>query len=196
MAKRERSGGSTRRGPASDAQKAAGRANLARGRAKREKTRAEQEDNPDAMPAKERWAMLLSGTITVKDLDDDELARMQVRSRDGSFAGRRRAVPSHIAQQMQQEGIRRATELFRTAAPAAVKRLLEIAEDPDAKNSDIIKALGLVLDRGLGRVPETIRVEDSRSGWEELLDRGLLPDGVDRESLLADGQGSEPDHQE
>lgn len=182
-------------GRATAAQKAAGSANLARGRAKKKQMQEQMEAEGGGMPAKERWAMLLSGTLTVKDLDDDELARMQVRSRDGSFAGRRRAVPSHLAQKMQQEGIRRATELFRVAAPAAVQGLLAIAEDPDAKDSDRLRAYSLIMDRGLGRVPETIRVEDGRSEWEDLLNAAPFP-GVDRSSMLADTEGSASDREE
>lgn len=165
------------------------RAALESGRAKRDEQRKMPKE--DGLPAKERWAMLLSGSLTVKDLDDDELAKMRVRSRDGTFSGRPRAVPSHLAQQMQQEGIRRATELFRIAAPKAVRGLLEIAEDPDAKDSDRLKAYSLIMDRGLGRVPETVRIEQGElPAWDA--DAASVY-GLDRSGIDASGQGSAED---
>lgn len=112
------------------------------------------------MSAHERWGMLLSGTLSVKDLDDDEIQKMRVRGKGGQFGGRAPRVPSHLAQAFQKEGIRRATEMFRTAAPRAVKRLLDIAEDMDTKDADAIRALDIVLNRGLGKTPEIITVRD------------------------------------
>ncbi len=172
----------TRRGePATPKQRAA----LERGqRIKRE--RAAQAKKEGRMPAGDRWAMLLDGRLTVKDLDDDEIAKMRVRGRDGTFSGRRPAIPSHLAQEWQAEGIRRATDMFRTAAPLAVKRLLEIASDPDTKDSDAVRALQIVLDRGLGKVPETIRVQ-GQSPFDALLDGAV---DLDREMAdLSDDDG-------
>jgi hypothetical protein len=180
---------------ATEKQRAAGRKNLAAGRKTRDEKRREARESGEFVPAKERWAALLSGTITVKDLDNEEIARMQVRSRDGSFGGRRRAVPSHLAQQMQREGIRRATELFRISAPAAVDGLLKIAEDPDAKDSDRIKAYSIIMDRGLGRVPETVRIEQGElPAWDADAARVYgLDAGVDRSGMATGATGSASD---
>lgn len=163
----------------SAAQKAAGRANVAKGRAKKaEQTKAAKEAG---LPrASERWAQLLDGSLTVQDLDNEELAKMRVRGADGGFSGRRPAVPSHLAQAMQKEAIKRATEMFRNAAPKAVKRLLEIADDPETKDADAIRALDIVLNRGLGKMPETVLIEE-KSKWEGAQDGAFS--GVDRDSV-------------
>lgn len=164
MSERKKSPMSGRRQSA--AQKAAASANLAKGRNAKKKI-AEQayEEGRDSAPV--RWAKLLDGTITVRDLDDDEIAKMRVKQKDGTFGPGRR-LPSHLAIAFQQEGIRRANDMFRTAAPQAVKRLLEIAADPDTRDGDAIRALSVVLDRALGKTPETIRVEQG-SLFEEFL---------------------------
>lgn len=158
--------------------------NLAKGRAARIKQKEEQAAREAAgeilTTAGERWAKLLDGTMSVQELDEEELSRMQVRSKDGSFAGRPRAVPSHLAQAMQKEAIKRATEMFRQAAPKAVKRLLEIADDPDTKESDAIRALDIVLNRGLGKMPETVLVEE-KSKWDEAQEQAFT--GIDRTSV-------------
>lgn len=136
---------------------------------------------------KERWGMLLSGTLTVKDLDDDEIERMRVRGKGGEFSGRAPAVPSHLARAFRAEGIRRAEAQFNTYAPKAVKRLLEIADDPDTKDADAIRALDIILNRGLGRTPEVIHVQTS--GFDDVsskvvdIDRSMV---AEAEAILAE----------
>src|SRR5690606_26981830 len=95
MAKRETSAGRTSRAgrEQTDAERAAGQANLAKGRARKAKAREEAKKNPRPSAA-DRWAQLLDGTLTVKDLDDDEINKMRVRSADGTFNGAGRRLPS------------------------------------------------------------------------------------------------------
>lgn len=135
----------------------------------------------------ERWAKLLDGTLTVRDLDDDEIEKMRVRGKGGEFSGRPNRMPSHLAREFRNEAIRRAGELFTHAAPRAVKRLLEIADDPDTKDADAIRALDIVLNRGLGKTPEVVRVE-AANGFDRvaeaiIVDRGLADSA---ESFLAE----------
>jgi hypothetical protein len=164
------------------AQRKAAAANLARGHEAREmveqsKAKGKRETRP------QRWAKLLDGSLTVRDLDDEELARMQVRDAAGTLGGTRYMIPSHLAQQMRAESVRRANDMLRTAGPKAVKRLLEIAEDPDTKDTDAIRALALVMERALGKVPDKVIVEGV-DRWGQTLndvtdvavDRDLEPD--------------------
>jgi plasmid stability protein len=166
MAKRESA--------ASASQRAAGRKNLQAGRAaKAEQTkRAKDEGRPRA---KERWAMLLSGTLSVRDLDDDEIKKMRVRGADGGFSGKRQAIPSHLAQQFHAESIRRSNDRLRTAAPEAVQALIDIGKDPSVKEGDRIRALQYVVDRALGKTPETVHLKtDDR--WGTLKDTSITDD--------------------
>lgn len=191
MAKRERSARRTEYDPrVTPKSLAAGQANLARGRALKAeaRSRAKEAGTPKA---KERWASLVDGSLSVSDLDDEEIKRMAVRGADGGFAGKRRAVPSHLAQQFRNEAIKRAVDRFRMAAPDAVRGLLDIAADPEAKHSDRIKAYSIILDRSLGRTPETIRVV-GESEWDAL-GRDLAGLDVDRDLVdLADGEYEHP----
>lgn len=156
--------------------------NLASGQKKRKERLATGKQEK----ASERWAKLLDGTLSVRDLDEDEIEKMRVRGKGGEFSGRAPAIPSHLAREFRNEGIRRATEMFHTAAPKAVKRLLDIADDPDTKDADAIRALDIVLNRGLGKTPEVIRVEASnefeRVAEAIIIDRGLASDA---EAFLA-----------
>lgn len=156
--------------------KAAGRANLAKGRAKKaEETRKAREQGTPR--AGERWARLLDGSLSIEDLDDDEIKNMRVRGADGGFSGKRRPLPSHIAQAFHRESIRRANERFRTAAPEAVKALIEIGTDPEVNESARIRALMFVVERSLGKMPETVRVE-GMSAFDRLTAEAV---GLDRD---------------
>lgn len=153
--------------PASKAQREAGRNNFAAGRAKRDAQRAEAKKK-DLPSAHERWGMVLSGTLSVRDLDDDEVAKMRVRGKDGGFSGRPPMVPSHLAQQFREEYFRRTMDRFRSAAPGVSQSLVDIATDPDEKTSDRLKAMDMLLNRAFGRAPETIKVETT-TPFEDLL---------------------------
>lgn len=153
---------------------------LKRGQEKK-RAMAEQAAKEDRDTAGERWAKLLDGTLTVQDLDDEEISKMKVRAKDGTLPGRGRKIPSHLAQQFHQEAIKRANAKFREALSAAVQTLADIATDPDVKEADRIKAANIIVDRVLGKAVETVRVEDTR--WD-----GLLADavGLDRDMVDED----------
>ena len=177
--------------PATEAQKAAGRANLSKGRTARAEALASK---PDAPRAKDRWSQLLSGTITVKDLDDDEISKMRVKGKGGTFSGRAPAIPSHLAREFHQEAIRRAKQKIAQATPKVTKLLLEMAEDSDVKDSDRIKILMYLMDRQLGKTPETIRVE-GESDFDKMLadavglDRGMA-DAASEDERRHDAEGA------
>ena len=157
------------------AQKAAAERNLARGK-ERKREMAKQAQAEGRETSTERWAKLLDGRLTVADLDDEEVAKMSVRAKDGTFSGSNRKLPSHLAQQFHQEAIKRANAQFRKSLNDAVKVLADIASDPDARDGDRIKAANLIIDRVLGKAVETVRIEDSR--WDTVLAEAV---GLDRD---------------
>jgi hypothetical protein len=158
-----------------------GKKNLAKGReskkAMRERARAE-----GRMGAAERWAMLLSGQLTVGDLDDEEVKRMQVRTANGDFSGRRRStMPSHIAQAFRDENLKRANAALEAGLGDAVKALLDIAHDPDEKAADRIKAANIIVERVMGKAKQDIKLEVSR--FDEVAHEVVEGIVLDREDL-------------
>lgn len=156
-------------------------AGLAKGHETRRRKRAEARE-AGSPKAKERWAMLLSGTLLVSELEDEEIKRMRLRSRDGSFSGRARPVPSHIAQQMQHEGMVRAKRKALAGAPGGVEAIVNIANDPEHK--DQFRAAVWLAERGLGKTPDVVRIEgtsvfDRVSAEAVGLDRALADDAGD-----------------
>lgn len=153
-----------------------GRKNLAKGRAAREAQRAKaREEFPNRETQTQRWARLLDGSLRVHDLDDDEVKNMRVKGKDGTFNGKAPTLPSHLAQEFHREIINRAQHSLRTALGDVVDALKEIALDPEAKDSDRIKAGNIIMDRVLGRAVETVRVEGA-SAFDEMLNASVVLD--------------------
>lgn len=177
MAERKSPAASSRRDPRiTDKAISAGKKNLAKGRAATEARRAAAKEA--GLPtAGEVWAKLLDGTMTVKELDDAEIAHMRPRNKDGGFTGKTRRVPSHLQQAFQQEALTRAQNKFRTAVPEAVAELIQIGRDPDVANNDRIRALTYVIDRALGKTAETVRIEGA-SKFDQMSQEAI---DIDRE---------------
>lgn len=188
MAKRESRTAGTKRVP-TQAQLDA----LAAGRAKKDVIDAHKREHPeDARNNDDRWAMLLSGTITVRDLDDKELKRMQVRNRAGGFAGTKNRVwPSHLRRQADNERIRRLNRDVKGLGPLAAKRLKELLNDPDTKPEVLARIIDLALQRSLGKVPDHVvhHEGDEITPWQDT--DGVF--GVIRDLDDADPNGSPVD---
>ena len=151
-----------------------------------ESRRKTREAHGTGIPHSVRWAKLLDGTLTVEELDDEEVAHGRLRNRDGSFTGRRPAIPSSIAQAMRKEYMRRIGDKFTHALPELVDVLVEIAKNPEVKEADRIKAINMVTDRVMGRAVETVRFEGA-SPFDSMLADAV---GLDRDMVVdAEEQG-------
>jgi hypothetical protein len=159
------------------------RAALAAGQ-KKKREQAEAAKAAGQKTAKERWSMLLSGTITVRDLDDKEVQKMQVRNASGGFGGKRRHLPSHIHQAFQAEQLRRFHDRLRKSLPVSLDVIIEILEDPEAKHSDKLRASQMLQDRVLGKAPETVRIEGV-SEWDLMFNDSVE---VERSDLDAEAE--------
>lgn len=146
-------------------QRAAGERNMSAGRKSRAKRLAE---NADHDRAKVRWQKLLDGQLTVKDLDDDELKRMQVRGAGGMFSSKPRALPSHLAAAMRSEWLARGQAKLERGYHDAIQIMLDIANNPDVKDSDRIKAANIVIERTAGKAVEHVHVK-SDDPWGKMM---------------------------
>jgi hypothetical protein len=167
--------------PASSSQKAAGRANLAKGQAKRAeslRTKKEAQKRGDYVSAKDRWAMLLSGQLTMKDLNDEEIQRRQVADSLGVFT-RGRAVPSHLISQFDAEHLTRLKDGIRKGATRAETVLYDMLDDPDVEPKDRINIAKYLLDRYMGKTPETVHIKSD--DWA-----GVIGEAVEVERDLSD----------
>lgn len=123
-----------------------------------------------------RYAMLLQGHLKVEDLDDDELARGQLKAADGTFRGRPpRVVPSELVQAMRREWLSRAEAKLREALmDHGIGTLVELARNRNIDEGVRLRAAERLIERTMGKVPDKIevRAEDPI----EALFRNILSD--------------------
>lgn len=151
---------------------------MAAGRAKRHETLKERKKKPK--PAKSRHQMLLDGELTVDEMDDDELQRFRGRDINGEFVGPHKRLSPKMQGQIRQrllDQMQRNIEGFLPRATEVLNQIMENSESDAAR----VKAIDILLQRGAGKVPETVRigVEDPWDAvFADFLKSGL-PDDPD-----------------
>jgi len=113
---------------------------------------------------------LLDGTLSVEDLDDEELARGYPRAEDGTFRGRPAVIPTAVHQRVQRELFARAGEALKQNLVKAAETMASIAADADQDPKVRMDAAKWVIERIMGKSPEvTVQVEEK--AYQKLLDK-------------------------
>jgi hypothetical protein len=120
---------------------------------------------------------ILSGADDLSTWDDEELFRGQRKDKNGRFQGR---PPAVVAKAVHDEMVRRqmaeASKLLQKALVPACTMLASIIEDPEAEDKDKLKAVGMIMDRVLGKTPETVNVNTGeQSIWEKAIVAAVVP---------------------
>jgi len=160
-------------------------------------TRAEAKHLPDGTMRKRnavnvapRVRDLLDGTISIEDLDDEELVRGYMRAKNGTFAGRApRVVPKAIHDRMIRELFARADDMLRASLLDSVRVMSEVAADITATPGERLKAAQWIYERVRGKVPTDVHITGEMKPYEELLDdvhRGDPPIVIDQENAEDD----------
>lgn len=127
---------------------------------------------------------LSSGDLS--DWDDEELARGQKRSKDGSFRGRPPAiVPKVLHDELVRRTLENAQNILVDNIQDACTALTEIVKDPDANDSDRLKAIDMIMNRVMGKAPEKVEITAEIKPWEQALESGILRD-VDPDKEVID----------
>lgn len=105
--------------------------------------RADQE-NRRALTRSEKF---VRGLITVDDLDDEELARQQVREDNGSFARVRPALHVNKIADMQRALLARGHDVFKAAFIEATQTMREICTDPNNPPQVRLQAAKMIVDK-------------------------------------------------
>lgn len=123
-----------------------------------------------------RYAMLMQGVITVEDLDDEEVARGQLRAVDGTFRGRPpKLMPTELVQAMRREWLSRAEAKLRDALmEKGLGTLVELAGNDQIDAAVRLRAATTIIERTMGKVPD--RVVLAAEDPVETLFRSILND--------------------
>lgn len=124
----------------------------------------------------ERYQQLVDGTITIDDLDDEEITRGMLRNRNGTFSGSPPAVIPWVMHSALKDAMARRTERQLIAKmPALTDALIGIATNKFASADARVKAIGMAMDRALGKVVDKQEIAHTVTAkWEEAAASGRL----------------------
>lgn len=132
-----------------------------------------------------RWSEIVSavqaGEYTwqqfVESLDDDEVARCQLRASDGTFTGRPPAiVPREFALAAGRELKKRFDDIFKQDVVRMAQQYVALANDPDVDIKTRAKMMQYGMERIFGGIPKEIMVTQE-APWESVVTSIVAEDG-------------------
>lgn len=117
-----------------------------------------------------RYADLLTGKLPVEDLDFEELARLQLRDKNGHFTGRpMRMLPAGIVKRMRREFFARGDEMFATAYEKAIATMVTLMTSPMTEDATRLRAAQYVIERVRGKIPDVVVVDVEEKAWQSAM---------------------------
>lgn len=124
------------------------------------------------------WAEFCDG------LDEEELARGQLRAHDGTFTGRPPSfVPREFLLACQREQKRRFEEIFGSEVLTMATMYIQLCKDASIPAEKRAKLLQYAMERVFGGIPKDVRVS-SEQPYEQMLVNIVTEDGDDMPSHL------------
>lgn len=115
------------------------------------------------------WSNFANGTIPWSELDDEELARLQCRDRNGTFTGGvPRVVPRDLAQMHARELLARNDKLMKDVVLKATAVFTDVIDSPTASDADKMRAAQYLHDRILGKTPDKVEIKAELKPWESV----------------------------
>jgi hypothetical protein len=159
-----------------------------------------------------RWASVVMdikrGDYTwadfVEGLDEEELARGQLKADDGTFKGRPPSlVPREFLLACQREMRRRFEELFQQDVLKVAREYLRIAQSPNLKEETKAKMLQYAMERVFGGIPKDVTIKQD-APWEQVIanvvrtpeDQGIPAHLKERYARYVERQGGGADNDE
>lgn len=131
-----------------------------------------------------RMQAIMDGTLSIEDLDDEEIFRGQIRADNGTFQGRPTdAIPRKFYNAAATELMRRFQQRVNEKLEPALKVLEEIANNPKAPADARYKSAVYLIERAAGKVPEKTEMSVEIRKWEEDIEELFYdPDHSEKES--------------
>lgn len=140
--------------------------------------------------ASARVGDLMDDPESIKDWDDEELEHGYRRDKNGRFTGRPPRVVPHVCyQELQRRFREKAHRELAKNAKTAVDALLEIVKSNMADDKARVAAAKIILDRSLGKEPQTLDIEVKTPPWLKALQGGIVAlgpgkDGSDEDDII------------
>jgi hypothetical protein len=113
----------------------------------------------------------------VASLDDDEVARCQLKASDGTFTGRPPAiVPREFALAAARELQKRFEAIFKDEVLGIAEAYVKLAQDTDIPAEKRLKAMQYAMERIFGAIPKEVRVSQE-APWETVVTSIVAEDG-------------------
>lgn len=116
-----------------------------------------------------RYRQFVAGQITVDDLDDEELATCGFRATNGRIY-KPRNIPREMAQAFTKAVYERAQNELKAHTVKAAETVAKIMLDKNVEPDIRLKAANTLLDRGLGKAPQTINHSVDVTGFEQVFE--------------------------
>lgn len=105
----------------------------------------------------------------MEGLDEEELARGQLKADNGTFQGRPPSmVPREFHLACQREMKRRFDELFASDVIPIAKEYLRMAQSPNLKEETRAKMLQYAMERVFGGIPKDVTIRQEQP-WEQMM---------------------------
>lgn len=118
---------------------------------------------------------LLRDPDQIKDWDDEELERGRRRDKNGNFQGSAPTIiPMECFRELNRRRMLKAQQMMSEGVAPALRELKKILDSETAEDKDKIAAAKLLLDRGLGKEPQTIDVNVETPKWLQALQGGIV----------------------
>lgn len=124
------------------------------------------------------WKSFMDRRIPFSELDDEELARLQVRDRNGSFSGTRpKMMPTELVQLHEAELFRRNNTLLKEVLLKATQVHIDVMNDESADPALRMRAAQYMQDRILGKTADKMEIKAELKPWEGLIEGIIRADG-------------------
>lgn len=134
-----------------------------------------------------RWSQIITevadGQYTweefTEELDPEELARGQLKDRDGRFRGRPPAlVPRAFQTACVREIQKRFNEKVQERLLSATEELIEMSKGGHLEPKDRAKLLIYLMERVMGPVPKQVVIQGADEPWQGMLTAGFIRPGA------------------
>lgn len=123
---------------------------------------------------------VLTGEDDPRDWDDEEILHGRRRDKNGNFSGKDPdVVPRAVHNELIRRSLRKADRRFRNMQEVALDALEDIIKGAETEDKDRLKAIDMVLQRTIGKVPDKIEVAVQEAPWEGLVVAAIVDVPVD-----------------